>query len=560
MKRRKKEIKKEVLVKNCTIFLALICLGLIFLSNGYAVITDLHLSLNGTAVAMAQNTVAISSVQYVSDNNADTTNSQINNFYGTMMDSSICLNNDKDSTITYRVTVINLTNRAKKYVETTHDLLFYDNTDITYEVSGIDTNTTIEQGESTSFNITFKYAEEKQNYTDTTLNSYINFVFDNVSDNLEEITYLGNCVFRGQNQDIIGSCAGGRHVDYLDTGISLFNQQYYHKDFEIGFTVNNIDNSRFRSGKVDTVFNCLYDSSPFPGITFRIENSKWYLQVGNGISNKKLSFDKGSIQKFKLYKRDNLVYYEINDGSPVYVTDLTNLALNFNSTCTFGTALNPDGTPRPERFLVADLSDVYLKVTEPENEPPEPTYDDMDEMILAFVNETMTTAFESSSAHTFDGTSSSVVPTNVPLFSTTNYQKSFIVTLEIDDFDITHQTFTQATLFNAKNEGSNKYPGLVLRKNSNKLELGFKNGEGQTLTSTTIPPTAKRINIIKKGMGLYYQYDFEDIKTLGTISSFPVGNCFNVQSTFGSNINGSGSYDRILVGTLSHMKIQIGSN
>ena len=306
------------------------------------------------------------------------------------------------------------------------------------------------------------------------------------------------------------------------------------------------------------MFSCLYEESPYPGIALRIQDSQWFLQVGNGYDNKKLYFPAESIQSFKLKKVHGRVYYSINGEAWTYIVNINNLSNTFNDHLTLGVALYPNGTPRTERYLIATLSDVNVQLLEPADN----MYEIIDQMILDFVGEDMTTAFEMKSSHAFDGTASTAVDSGVALFNSTNYQNSFIVSFTIDSFDFNNQTFTQATLFNAKNEASNKYPGLMMRKSGNRYELAFKDGES-LVTSVYIPADAQRINIIKKGMELYYQYDFGDIKPLGNsnnISAFLLSNCFNVPATFGSNINSSGNYDRIIVGTLSNMKILVPEN
>ena len=555
MAKEKKKDKKVKRFEKNTLFLGIICIASFFLTIGYAKVTNVNLYIEGSASVDIQKVVTISVVTYASNNNADIQNSTINMYYQSMLDSTIVLANDKDSTITYSITVVNLSNVEKKFVEVLYDDDFYDNPDITFELNGLTTDTVLQPGEDLTFTITFKYAEEKESYDNTILHSYLNFKFDNKS-LIEEITYDGTCVFSGQGIDVVGDCTQGGHSDYIDTGLALFSEENYLRDFEISFNIDEIDASRFRSGQVDTVFSCLYESSPFPGIALRIQNSAWYLQVGNGTDNKKITINE-DIESFKIKKVNGRVYYKINDGPFIYTTNINNLSNNFNDHLTLGVALNPDGTPKPERYLIATLSDVNVQLLEPN----ENMYEVMDQMILDFIGEDMVTAYEMTGSHTFDGTASTAVDTGVQLFSTDTYQDSFVVSLTINDLTIGNQV-TQATLFNAKNEGSSKYPGLVLRRNGARFELAFKDGESLT-TSVYIPASAERINIIKKGMSLYYQVDYDEIKPLGNsnnISSFPVANCFTVPATFGSNINGSGNYDRIIVGTLSNLKIMVPDN
>lgn len=545
--------------KNISYAIFLFSIITLFLGIGYAKITGIDLEIDGEASINASKELYISNIEYQSSIHGDASNSVINSFYKTLLDSKIVLDNDKDSSITYQITVTNSSNKIKQYKETIYDNNFYDNLDITYEINEIDTSTLLQPNESKSFTITFKYKEEKDYYDNTTLNSCLNFVFDDFSSSTDEYDFGNSCSFHGQNNDITGDCVGDdEHVDYINTGLKLFSEENYKNDFEIGFTIDNIESSRFKSGKVDTIFSCINENSPYPGIVLRIQDSKWFLQVGGGTNNQKIEIEKDQFQSFKLKKVGNEFYYSLDDGDDIFITDLTGFARYFDSTLTFGGALNANGNPMPERYLIGDLSNLYVNVTKPAEDNPEEI--DYDQMILDFVGEEMNTVFEMNEAHTFDGTTNTTFHTNINLFSEENYQKSFIVSFEIDEFNMSDNA-NQATLFNAKDESNSTYPGIVFRKANNRYELSVKDGVN-VASSISLPDSIKKMNIIKKGMELFYQYDQGEIKVLGNsnnIDNYPVENCFDIDATFGSNINGSGSFGRIMKGTLSHMKIRLGN-
>ena len=70
---------------------------------GYANITGIDLSLSGVASASGQTGVVISNVTYLSNNNADVSNSNINTYYKSMVDSTITLRDDQNSSIKYNL-------------------------------------------------------------------------------------------------------------------------------------------------------------------------------------------------------------------------------------------------------------------------------------------------------------------------------------------------------------------------------------------------------------------------------------------------------------------------
>ena len=556
MRKKKKKVTIQTSNKKIPLFLCFIILATIFLGIGYASISAVQLSLTGTAQANRQTGIVISNISYYSDVNANLNASHINTYYKTMMDSKVVLANDSSSSLTYQVTFTNLSENEKFFQGVVYDDDFYSNPDIDFEINGIDINDSVAGGQTKTITITFKYKEVQASYANTVLESYLNFKFDGTA--IEEYAIEGLCEFHGQGNDIVGDCANGQHIDHINTGVAIFSNANHNNDFEISFTVDNIDPSRFRSGKVDTVFDCLYNESPYPGITFRIENSKWYLQVGTGVNNKKLSWNPNDIQAFSLKKANNKVYYSINGGYDVFVEDLTTIT-TFDNPLTIGTALETDGTPRSERFLIADLSHFKLVITDPgEVEVHERTYADIDQEILDFLGEPMRVAFSSPGQHTFDGSDANMINTGVELFNSTTYDDSFVITFTIDEFVKSQQT-AQATLFNAKDESNNTYPGIMMRLSGNNFELAMKDGAG-TVASVTLPLTTNRVNVIKKGMKMYYQVDYGDILALSTtndFSSYPIANTFTIPTTFGGNINGNGAYDRKMKGILSDIKILV---
>ena len=559
MKKISKNKTIKSILKNKYIIMIMITMSILFLGVGYAQISNINLLVNGSATATKQEGIVISGITYLSNVNADLDHSKINTYYQTTMDSKIVLGASSDSSITYQVSIKNLTDETREFKGANFDESFYDNPEIDFEINGLNIGDTLDPGETKTFTVTFKYKEPKASYDSNVLNSYLNFTFGKSI--IDEFAPTGVCEFHGKNNDIIGDCAGGQHIDHINTGIALFSAENRDKDFEIGFTIDSIDSSRFVNGKVDTIFDCLNDTSPFPGITFRIENKKWYLQVGKGSNNKKISWNADAIQSFVLKKINYNVYYSINGGEDVFVENLETIPV-FNGPLTFGVSLAPNGgAPRDERFLVANLSNIYVRLTEPENPEPPRTYETVDQEIADFLGEPMTTVYNLSGQHTFDKTTANIIDTGVELFSPSNYEKSFVVTLNIDQFSTSGQV-NQATLFNAKDESkTDLYPGVMMRLSNGRYELAMKDGTG-TVAQVFLPIGTERVNIIKKGMFMYYQYDLGEIQPLSNTNDFtgyPIENTFTIPATFGCNINATGNYDRLIAGVLSDLKIQIAS-
>ena len=161
------------------LLLGLMIVATLFMGIGYAAVNQV-LEVDGSAVALVSNTIEITNVTLYSSNNANTTNSSINSYFNTNLNSTIELNNASASSITYEVTVYNNlgTNQAFKNTTPpyTTQTIFYDNAGIKYEVTGITNGEVIQNHSSKTFYVTFSYANGVS--ANKVLNSVLAFNFD----------------------------------------------------------------------------------------------------------------------------------------------------------------------------------------------------------------------------------------------------------------------------------------------------------------------------------------------------------------------------------------------
>ena len=167
------------------IFLGIIVILSTFLGVGYAQISAVDLTISGKATMKKQEGIMITSINYVSGTNVNQNLSTINDFYQTTMDSTIVLNNDLASTITYQVNIQNTLNEEYTFAGVIYDSNFYDNPSIVYEVTGINIGDKIEPNETKTLMIAFKY--NGTSLLNSTLNSFLNFKFQK-----EEMTPVNN--------------------------------------------------------------------------------------------------------------------------------------------------------------------------------------------------------------------------------------------------------------------------------------------------------------------------------------------------------------------------------
>lgn len=160
--------------KKLLLFLALV-IAILFMTVGYASIDSITGEITGNAIAKLQDGVFITDVEYVSDNEAKINSSKIEKFVGTMMKSTVELSDTNvDSSITYKVTVYNSYADTAVFSDVLYGDEFYDNTDITFEITGFKPGEKIGPSESKDIIITFKYSGTTVP-SNNVLNSYLNF-------------------------------------------------------------------------------------------------------------------------------------------------------------------------------------------------------------------------------------------------------------------------------------------------------------------------------------------------------------------------------------------------
>ena len=194
-------------IKNYNIILLILLVAsTIIMGIGYAAINSVTGEINVTVSAEAQEGVFITNIELVSEVDADTGISNINNYIGTTMNSTVALSTtNPNSEIVYKVTVYNRGDQSSTYLGALYDEEFYDNLGIVFEVEGISVEDEIAPKETKEFTIKFKYKDGVIPESNI-LNSYINFKFGNPNRlmlaNQNDGTYLNSGIAREQIEDI----------------------------------------------------------------------------------------------------------------------------------------------------------------------------------------------------------------------------------------------------------------------------------------------------------------------------------------------------------------------
>ncbi len=194
-----KHPNKIKLLQKSYVLIALLCVVVLILGIGYAQIASITLDVSGVATATPPRELFITDITYLSNNNSNPSLCNINDPTQTIMSSSIVLGNTLSSTITYKVKIRNNTNQPAQYDDAIYQVgVGYDNTDIEFQISGLTQGYTLYPNQEVEFNITFKYIDSLSNITNNTLNSAINFKFNEIS----KVARIGNTYYDTLQQAI----------------------------------------------------------------------------------------------------------------------------------------------------------------------------------------------------------------------------------------------------------------------------------------------------------------------------------------------------------------------
>lgn len=194
----------------------------------------------------------------------------------------------------------------------------------------------------------------------------------------------GTCVFHGYDiQQGIGDghitgtgCsvgntdwADGTHR-YIDTGIKLYDETNYEKDYEVGFTILAYDsNHQYKepgdSASQATFFNSKYENADrhWPGIVIR--KSKDNIEITQTIKKgstyeKMVGTGTSAATSVVIARVSGVIYYSIDGGAFRTLQDMQDTTDYFDTTAWFGSAEKSDGTPM--RYIDATLTNMYIKV------------------------------------------------------------------------------------------------------------------------------------------------------------------------------------------------------
>ena len=164
--------------------------------------------------------------------------------------------------------------------------------------------------------------------------------------------------------------ADGTHK-FIDTGVQLYNQSNYGKDYEIGFTIVAYDSNHQytepgdSSSQASFMNTKLEDSGRrYPGLVVRKNSNKIEItQTINGVRPTPAQNIATATVSVTVARVDGVVYYAFNDDPFTAFQDINGTSDYFDTTVWFGASEKADGVT-PMRFIDATLTNMYVKVGE----------------------------------------------------------------------------------------------------------------------------------------------------------------------------------------------------
>ena len=180
-------------------------------------------------------------------------------------------------------------------------------------------------------------------------------------------------VYPYHKEDLV--CDGS---NYINTGVMLYNNDNWKKDYEIGFTIEEYNSN---SNVNQAVFvNTKYEkeSLGWPGLAFRKSgNSLEITQNINGTKKNVTFSNYAQGYKVRIRRINKEVYYQINDGQIKSLQNMSNFNQQFEVPVYF--CAGDDGSGGAQRYLKGTISNYYIRMG---------TYEDMETHTVTYPDNT----------------------------------------------------------------------------------------------------------------------------------------------------------------------------
>lgn len=178
---------------------------------------------------------------------------------------------------------------------------------------------------------------------------------------------VGACTFNGRDTNVTGAnCTDYANTNHINTGVRLYDNTNYSQDYEIYFVIDQYSNSAQNNESQQVLMNSKYElsSAGYPGMVFRRSSNASQFEFTQTINGTKVAknINVSGLSSVRIIRKDGKIYYSLNDGGVMFFQDISGTSQYFNTPVTFGASLENGNENTPYRFIVATLSNMYIKL------------------------------------------------------------------------------------------------------------------------------------------------------------------------------------------------------
>ncbi|MBO6244215.1 MAG: InlB B-repeat-containing protein, partial [Clostridia bacterium] len=419
----------------------------------------------------------------------------------------------------------------------------------------------------------------------TQLELNTDYTYENGTLTIPDVT--GNLVIDGEVpelQDFSIKYVYGDNIEFdgksrLDTGIALFSNDNFERDFEMTVKIDSNTYDSTQNSGYNTLINCVdHDVSPWHGFLLRRNSSKYIFKVTNAQNtvtetNPSLS----EVQNVLIARQNKKLYADLTNGSNLSeVGDFSNYTERINSTLLIGSDIN--NANAPNRCFVGQLSNItvknYYKAEEAPVTLPSPSrtgyifkgwyadsaftqkigdgaqiYTPRKENNTLYAKWLSIDDIEEEQEYVFNGqynfAQQGYINTYVYLYTSNNIHKNFEMSFDIVDLG---SSSNDDTLMSATKNI------LKIKNITNKLLKLETIGNTASSSVDNIPSTVTNVRIIRINDKLYYSFNgqsfllINDYTNSTSYSDNPV--------IFGADFKADGTVYRNFDGILSNMSVK----
>lgn len=337
----------------------ILCFSLLSISIGFSAMST-TLTVNGNASFEPVDMIRVISLE----NESLIDSKEISSKYSVDSINVLLDINSSNSSATYTAKIKNFGQIDKELARINEEV--FSNENMEYQIEGLKEGDVIKAKEEVIFKITFKQKDTKNYSSEKRLNAKLKFVFDDYQNNdVFPVVFeqKGACTFNGASNITGDDCLKYQGVSYIDTGVSLYSLENYKKDFEVGFTIENYDGTEQEYSQ-STLFNSKNENGSMtaPGLVFRLSGTSSNFEITQAINSAKTAatFPISSVQKVVIIRKNNIVYYSLNDGNLTKLQDMGSFNEYFDLTACFGAIKDKNNSIT--RNVIGTLSNMYIKL------------------------------------------------------------------------------------------------------------------------------------------------------------------------------------------------------